>query len=80
MGELQYDSEREGEKTVWCLRDINFRIGGGEKVAVCGRTGSGKSSLILALMAMLTPTSGLVLIDGIDIFTYSTRDCEEIER
>jgi ATP-binding cassette subfamily C (CFTR/MRP) protein 1 len=63
-----YDAEKEGEKeTVWCLKDINFRIESGEKVAVCGRTGSGKSSLILALMAMLIPSSGSVLIDGMDI-------------
>lgn len=60
-------TDHEEGATIWCLQEINLRINSGEKVAVCGRTGSGKSSLILTLMAMLTPTSGSVLIDGVDI-------------
>ncbi|KAI1357355.1 P-loop containing nucleoside triphosphate hydrolase protein [Xylaria arbuscula] len=48
------------------LRDINVTIGSGEKVAICGRTGSGKSSLI-ALLKLLDPVSGSqdsVIIDN----------------
>jgi ATP-binding cassette subfamily C (CFTR/MRP) protein 1 len=60
-------SSETDEEKVLCLKDISFSIASGEKVAVCGRTGSGKSSLILTLMGMLTPSSGSVLIDGIDI-------------
>ena len=62
-----YAPENQTEEPVWCLKDIDFRITPGEKVAVCGRTGSGKSSLILLLLAMLTPASGSIFIDGIDI-------------
>jgi ATP-binding cassette, subfamily C (CFTR/MRP), member 1 len=66
-----YDSnlasdEGEGE-TMFCLKDINLSISPGEKVAVCGRTGSGKSSLVLALLSMLSLSSGSILIDGVDI-------------
>jgi ABC-type multidrug transport system fused ATPase/permease subunit len=39
------------------LRDIHLIICSGEKVAVCGRTGSGKSSLIALLLKLLDPTS-----------------------
>ncbi|KAI0476031.1 ABC multidrug transporter [Xylariaceae sp. FL0804] len=39
------------------LKDIRLTIRGGEKIAVCGRTGSGKSSLIALLMKMLEPTT-----------------------
>lgn len=39
------------------LRDIHLTIRSGEKVAVCGRTGSGKSSLIALLLKLLDPTS-----------------------
>ncbi|KAJ3577733.1 hypothetical protein NPX13_g2830 [Xylaria arbuscula] len=49
------------------LRDINVTIGSGEKVAICGRTGSGKSSLIALLLKLLDPVSGSqdsVIIDN----------------
>ncbi|KAK2879339.1 hypothetical protein FQN49_000972 [Arthroderma sp. PD_2] len=48
------------------IEDINLEIKSGEKIAVCGRTGSGKSSLILALLRMLEQKSGTILIDGVD--------------
>jgi ABC-type multidrug transport system fused ATPase/permease subunit len=39
------------------LRDINLTINSGEKVAICGRTGSGKSSLVALLLKLLDPLS-----------------------
>ncbi|KAK4202032.1 putative multidrug resistance-associated protein [Triangularia verruculosa] len=38
------------------LKDLNLHINSGEKVAICGRSGSGKSSLILLLLRLLDPT------------------------
>ncbi|KIJ50860.1 hypothetical protein M422DRAFT_244809 [Sphaerobolus stellatus SS14] len=49
------------------LRDINFSIRGGTKLGICGRTGSGKSSMILALFRAYPFTTGKITIDGIDI-------------
>lgn len=49
------------------LRNINLTISSGEKVAICGRTGSGKSSLIALLLKLLDPIPGTdsnVLIDN----------------
>jgi len=51
------------------LQDINLRIEAGQKVTVHGRTGSGKSSLILSLLRMLELQSGRIEIDGVDIST-----------
>lgn len=50
------------------LKDINMDIKPGEKIGVCGRTGSGKSSLIMTLLRLLevSPES-FILIDGVDI-------------
>ena len=49
------------------LSSISFCIPGGSTTALLGRTGSGKSTLSLALLATILPESGRILIDGIDI-------------
>lgn len=49
------------------LKDISVSIGPGQKVAVVGRTGSGKSSLGKLLLGLYPPTSGEILYDGIPI-------------
>jgi ATP-binding cassette, subfamily C (CFTR/MRP), member 1 len=51
------------------LRGINMSILPGEKLGICGRTGSGKSSLIMTLLRLLEISQGSVVIDGIDITT-----------
>ncbi|EED20602.1 multidrug resistance protein, putative [Talaromyces stipitatus ATCC 10500] len=53
------------------LKDISFHIRPGERVAVVGRTGAGKSSLLLALIRVLEADSGRIEIDGIDIAAVS---------
>jgi ATP-binding cassette subfamily B multidrug efflux pump len=49
------------------LKDINFRIKAGQTVAVVGRTGAGKTSLINLLPRFYDPSSGRVLINNLDI-------------
>ena len=51
------------------LKKISFEVKGRQHVGICGRTGSGKSTLTLALYRMLEPLCGKILIDGIDIST-----------
>ncbi|XP_037822339.1 multidrug resistance-associated protein 1 isoform X12 [Lucilia sericata] len=58
---------REGLDLV--LRGISFKIAGGEKVGIVGRTGAGKSSLTLSLFRIIEAAGGRILIDGIDIAT-----------
>ncbi|MEF2700655.1 MAG: ATP-binding cassette domain-containing protein, partial [Oscillospiraceae bacterium] len=48
------------------LKDLNLEIGTGTFVAVLGHNGSGKSTLAKHLNAILLPTEGRVLVDGID--------------
>ncbi|KAK1755818.1 multidrug resistance-associated protein [Echria macrotheca] len=51
------------------LKDINLKFEAGERVAVIGRTGSGKSTLVLSLLRFTHIVSGQILYDGIDITT-----------
>ncbi|MDG2990151.1 ABC transporter ATP-binding protein/permease [Candidatus Synechococcus calcipolaris G9] len=51
----------------YILEDLNFTIHPGEKVAIVGPTGAGKSSLIRLLCRLYEATRGQVLVDGIDV-------------
>ncbi|HEY9829831.1 MAG TPA: ABC transporter ATP-binding protein [Stenomitos sp.] len=51
----------------YVLKDLHFTIRPGEKVALVGPTGAGKSSIIRLLCRLYEPTQGRILIDGIDI-------------
>lgn len=61
------------------LHDVSFEIPDGDFVAVIGHTGSGKSTLIQHLNALVKPTSGKIEIDGTDITAQGT-DLKEIRK
>ncbi|KAF1324581.1 Abc transporter c family member 2, partial [Globisporangium splendens] len=56
------------------LRGVDMEIRGGEKVGICGRTGAGKSSLMIALFRICEFESGTVRIDGVDIQSVKLRE------
>ncbi|KAG2442750.1 hypothetical protein HXX76_002831 [Chlamydomonas incerta] len=49
------------------LRGLSFEVAGRDKVGVCGRTGCGKSTLMLTLYRLVEPCGGSITIDGVDI-------------
>ena len=58
---LRYGS---GESSVLAIQDVDFEVGRGEFVAVVGRSGCGKSSLLKLISGLQPATQGEVLIDG----------------
>jgi ATP-binding cassette, subfamily C (CFTR/MRP), member 1 len=53
------------------LKDINIAIPAGTKVAICGRSGSGKTSFILSLLQMISIKQGTITVDGLDLATIN---------
>ena len=49
------------------INDISFKITAGQKVALVGKMGSGKSTLSKLIAGILEPTAGAILIDGVDV-------------
>lgn len=67
-GEICFDHVWFGYKPdEYVLKDINFTLKAGEKIALVGPTGAGKSSIIRLLSRLYEPTKGRILIDGVDI-------------
>jgi putative ABC transport system ATP-binding protein len=54
--------------------DVSFQVHSGEFVALVGPSGSGKTTMLSILAALLTPTSGQVLIDGNDLAQMSEKE------
>ena len=63
---------RQGRSVVRALDGVSLEMEAGEFVSVVGRSGSGKTTLLDLIGLLLRPTSGRVLIDGVD--TASMRD------
>ncbi|GAA5888564.1 hypothetical protein JCM6882_008999 [Rhodosporidiobolus microsporus] len=53
------------------LHDVSFKVNAGERIGIVGRTGSGKSTLATSLLRFTQPTSGSIVIDGLDITSVS---------
>jgi ATP-binding cassette subfamily B protein len=62
---------------VQILHDVSFEIGAGEKLAIVGPTGSGKSTLIRLLGRFYEFDDGQIFLDGIDLNRIHTRDLRQ---
>ena len=60
------------------LKDINLKVKKGQTVAIVGRSGGGKSTLVDLLPRFIDPDKGAVLIDGIDIRDASIKDLRHL--
>jgi putative ABC transport system ATP-binding protein len=71
---------RSGKLTVPAVKNVCLKVNHGEFVAVMGPSGCGKSTLLHLLGGLLKPTSGKVLIDGIDISHLADSERTAIRR
>lgn len=63
-----------GGSSTPAVSDVSFKIAAGQKIALLGGMGSGKSTLIRLMSGLISPSSGAVLFDGIDIRQISDHD------
>ncbi|KAJ3297065.1 hypothetical protein HDU79_004908, partial [Rhizoclosmatium sp. JEL0117] len=56
------------------LKGVSFKIQAGEKIGIVGRSGSGKSTILVALLRITEYSEGDILIDGVDIKTLGVAD------
>jgi ABC-type bacteriocin/lantibiotic exporter with double-glycine peptidase domain len=75
--ELRNLSFRYSEAGPWAVQDVSLRVPAGSRVAIVGRSGSGKSSLARLLVGLYKPERGQILYDGQDL---ADRDVDSIRR
>ena len=68
----------KGKNTVAALKDVNLEIMPGEFVAVVGPSGCGKSTLLHVMAGLEQPSSGRILLDGVDVTLISERDLPKV--
>ena len=56
------------------LREISFEVSAGARVGIAGTTGAGKSTLVSLLLRLYDPSSGRILLDGVDLRDFRVRD------
>lgn len=66
-------SDDEGEQAIPVIKGLSFKVEKGEKIAVVGVNGAGKSTMVKLLCGMLVPDKGRILVNGKDIATMHKR-------
>ncbi len=69
-----------GNHTLSVLKDVNISIGKGEVIAIVGPSGSGKSTLLNMLGGLDNPTSGEIIINGIELSQMNAKELTAFRR
>ena len=75
-----YHVNKEYSDGTHAIRDINLKIKDGDFVFIVGESGAGKSTFVKLITKEIEPTSGTVIMDGIDISTVKKRDIPKYRR
>lgn len=71
---------RDGRDTVKAIDGVDFDVTAGETFGIIGESGSGKTTLGRALVSLITPTSGAIQHDGIDLASLPSRQFRQHRR
>jgi putative ABC transport system ATP-binding protein len=66
--------------TIHAVDDVSLHVAAGEFVALVGPSGSGKTTMLSILAALLQPTSGRILLDGMDLSTMGEKERVKMRR
>ena len=80
MIELKNVKKRFSDDGPWITDGIDLTIPSGQMTCIIGKSGEGKSVLLKQIIGLIKPTSGNILIDGIDITTLARKDEEQVFR
>lgn len=72
--EFKNVSFKYGEDEEYVLKDFNLKIPSGEKIALVGVNGAGKTTIVSLLMRLLKPTDGEILVNGVSQDEYNIYD------
>lgn len=75
---LEFDHVCFSYKSEETIKDLSFTVRKGEKVALVGHNGAGKTTIIKLLLRLYDPTSGVIRVNGIDIRSYNLRQYREL--
>lgn len=73
-GDISFENISFAYNKDYVIKDFSFKVEKGQKVAIVGKTGAGKTTLIKLLLKFYELNKGKILIDGIDI-----KDCKNVE-
>jgi ATP-binding cassette subfamily B protein len=79
-GEIEFDhvwfayGARDDGEPDWVLQDVSFKVAPGEKMAIVGHTGAGKTTIINLLMRFYEASRGRILLDGVPIHRLRVTD------
>lgn len=77
-GEIVFDHVTFGYGDEMIIKDFSYTVKPGERIAIVGPTGAGKTTLVKLLLRFYELNSGRILIDGIDIRSYSRKDLRDM--
>ncbi|MCL2444768.1 ABC transporter ATP-binding protein/permease [Candidatus Saccharibacteria bacterium] len=66
-GEIEFEGVKFGYGEELLMKDVSFKVSPGQKVAIVGPTGAGKTTLVNLLMRFYETNSGVIRVDGVDI-------------
>ena len=73
ISSIEFSSVSFSYKDVCVLKNVSFKINEGEKIALVGHNGAGKTTIIKLLLRLYEPQEGTIFVNGVDIKQYEVR-------